>query len=118
MTLQDHLGAAASLDAWLGRLGQFPGDGWLVIPRAEERLSLETECRPITSSGRELSGEEQEELDELLEQSEWKPFLSDTQLEDILDNLCMQVRNPTTMQVLEAIEHYWRLDAFVKLGEA
>jgi len=118
VNLQDHLGPPAALDAWLERLGRFPGGGWLVIPRRDDILSLETECRPVTTSGRDQSAEEQEELDLLLERSEWRRFLCDDQLQDIVDNLAEQVTNPSRMQILEAIQHYWKHDAFIDAGDA
>jgi hypothetical protein len=107
MRVDEYLGEAATLREWLERLGQFPGDGWLVVARGVVSLSLETPCRPVKSAGRDLSDDEHDELDALLDREGWKYFLSERQLEDVLANLRPQRPSAPSAGVLEAIEHYW-----------
>jgi len=118
MKLNDHLGKPATLGFWLGRLGQFPGDGWLVIGRSEQDVSLDTLCRPVTTDGRDLSDEEHDELDALLEHEGWRYFLSDAQLQEVVDNLELQMQDPPRERLLDAVKYYWTHDAFVELGDA
>jgi hypothetical protein len=65
-----------------------------------------------------LSDEEHDQLEDLLESQGWVHFLSEAQLEEVAENLRLQVHKPTPAQTLEAIEYYWRNDAFVELGNA
>lgn len=118
MRLEEHLGEAATLNEWLQRLGEFPGDGWLVVRAGTGAISLEMKCRPITTGGRELTDEEHDQLEVLLTREGWVHFLSEAQLEDVAENLRQQAHRPSAAQMLKAIEYYSRHDAFVELGDA
>jgi len=88
-------------------------DQWLYIPLGVKQIEAETPCRACLVEGRELSPEEQDELDEYPETVGLKRFLSLSQLEDIVSNLQQQRPSFSERDLMAAINFYWSNDAFV-----
>ena len=118
MNLNEHLGPALTLRDWLSHFGGFPGDGCLVISSDTKRIAFDTPCRPIITTGRDLSDDEHDALDTALRIAGWRWFLSEDQLEDIVANLALQAAPYSPEQLLAAIQHYWAHDAFIELRDA
>jgi hypothetical protein len=117
MTPDTQLGNPHSLSDWLGRLGQFPGDGWLVIRGDTEVIQGDLLCWPQVFSARDLSDDEYDQMEEWIGQNGYGMFLGEDQLEDIAENLRQQVPAYSPDQLVQAVDYYWRNDAFIDIGQ-
>lgn len=93
-------------------------DQWLYIPLGVKQIEVETLCRACVIDAKELSPEEQEELDAYPETVGLKGFLCLTQLEDIINNLREQRPSFSEHDLMAAINFYWRHDAFINVQGA
>jgi len=118
MRLDEPVGPAEPLSAWLGRLGSLPGDGNLLVPHGIGRLTLDTPCRPVLTGGRDMSPQEQDELDALIEQAGLHWFLGEHQLEEVLANVREQAGDAAPDLTLAAVRYYWENDAFLIVKSA
>ena len=88
-------------------------DQWLYIPLGVEQIEAETPCRARLVEDKELSPEEQDQLDEYPETVGLKCFLCLSQLEDIVSNLREQCPSFSERDLMAAINFYWSNDAFI-----
>lgn len=95
-------------------LGSLP-DQWLYVPAATRAIEFATPCYCLSIDANELSPEEQDELDAYPETIGLDSFLCVSQLEDIAQNLRQQVPQFSDKDLVQAINHYWRHDAFINL---
>lgn len=114
MNASEDLGDPAKLREWLDRLGDFPGEGWLVIRTSVDEPTLDMHCWPLVDRIGKMA---QEEL-EALSQAGYRDFLSDELLEDIVSNLRQQNEDFVESQLEAAIQFYWKNDAFIVLSTA
>jgi hypothetical protein len=117
MKLDEHIGAPSTLGEWLGRLGSFPGDGWLLVERGLQVVSAETKCRPVVTGGRELSDDDEDALDALIAHAHLQWFLSQEELQGIMDNLRAQDPTASPESAIAAVQFYWDNDAFIELRD-
>lgn len=95
-------------------LGSLP-DQWLFIPSATRAIDFATPCYCLSIDANELSPEEQDELDAYPETIGLGSFLCVSQLEDVAQNLRQQVPQFSDKDLVQAINYYWRHDAFIDL---
>ncbi len=95
-------------------LGSLP-DQWLYISAATRAIEFSTPCYCLSIDANELSPEEQDELDAYPETIGLYSFLCVSQLEDIAQNLRQQVPRFSDQDLVQAINYYWRHDAFINL---
>src|SRR5262245_14489624 len=91
---------------------------WLYVPSGVKQIEAGTPCRACIVDGKELSPEEQDELEDYPETIGLKCFLSLSQLEDIISNLKQQRPSFSEHDLMAAINHYWRHDAFINVHGA
>jgi len=101
---------------FLGQLSALPRHNWLYIPASVTDITLDTPCYATTLISRDLSPDEQDEFDALAERTGLRCFFYRDQLEDILANLRLQRVDFTPELFTEAIDFYWRHDAFIDLS--
>lgn len=101
------------LEWWLQNIENMSRDYWLYIPSSTEEITFETLCLPINED--DLSPEEQDLQDEMLEKSGLSCFFYKDQLEDIISNLKAQNQNFEKNNLLKAINYYWLNDAFITI---
>jgi hypothetical protein len=90
-------------------------DQWLYIPLGVKQIEAQTPCRARIVEAKDLSPEEQDELDEYPESIGLKSFLSFSQLQDIVGNLRQQRPSYSERDLMAAINFYWAKDAFIDL---
>lgn len=95
-------------------LGSLP-DQWLYVAAATRAIELATPCYCLSIDTNKLSPEEQDEMDACPEAIGLKSFLCVSQLEDIAQNLRLQVPQFSDQDLVQAIDYYWRHDAFINL---
>ena len=118
MNPERMVGTPEPLKWWLDRLGEFPGDGWLVVKRGMDALRAVTLCWPIIVRGVDCSPEEEDIFDRWMAESDYASFLCEEQLEGIVANLAQQKADYTSSDVVYAVEYYWKNDAFCDLNSA
>jgi hypothetical protein len=101
---------------FLSRLAELPRHVWLYIPASVTAITLDTPCSATTFDSRDLSPEEQDEVDSLAERTGMRCFFYRGQLEEIHANLSCQCPDFTPEQFITAIDFYWRHDAFIDLS--
>ncbi|MEM9346501.1 MAG: hypothetical protein AAGB26_07780 [Planctomycetota bacterium] len=89
-------------------------DGWLFIKKSDE-LSLGTACYLQDWDGRDLSPEEQDELEDQIAESGYRSLFLWSQLNDIVENIRLQKPDYTDDELDRAINYYLRQDAFIDL---
>ncbi|MFT7387663.1 MAG: hypothetical protein ACI8VC_000904 [Candidatus Endobugula sp.] len=99
---------------WLRNLQVMPHDTWLWISKSENYLSLNTACLSI-SGAVEISDEEYEAKESDLVSQGLVCFFCKEQIESIKNNLSQQVINYSKTQFIEAINYYWKNDAFITI---
>jgi len=105
-------GPPAPLKRVLETMDALP-DQWLYIPLGVEQIEADTPCRACIVENKELSPEEQDELDEYPETVGLKCFLCLSQLEGIVSNLRQQRPSFSERDLMAAINFYWSNDAFI-----
>ena len=101
-----------SLDWWVKNLHLMSRDTWLWIPNDTKSLAPDTICYAVEDD-LDLSPEELDQRDDYLEQVGLKCFFHKDQLKDIESNLRTQKENMNQDDLLRAINHYWKNDAFI-----
>ena len=93
-------------------LSTLPRNHWLFIPAATQHITLATPCREVCT-------EEylDTEIEEFCREHAVREFFFKDQLEGIRNNLEAQVSAPTDRQLEEAIDYYWRRDAFLVVSK-
>jgi hypothetical protein len=56
-------------------------------------------------------------MEEWIGQNGYGMFLGEDQLEDIAENLRQQVPAYSPDQLVQAVDYYWRNDAFIDIGQ-
>ncbi|MGB1124195.1 MAG: DUF7716 domain-containing protein [Phycisphaeraceae bacterium] len=101
---------------WFARnLAEWQSDGWLFIPK-EQSLGLDTPCFLQGWNSRELSPEEQDDLDDQVQKAGLRSFLEWGQIDMIIGNLQAQRPNYSESELLKAIQHYWDRDAYIRFS--
>ena len=98
---------AKHLDTW--RLGQ-----WLFVP-ANAEIELDTPCYQQDWDHRDLSPEEQNQIDDVIRSSGLRPFFEWQQINMVVENLRMQKQDYSDSDLIRAIRHYWEHDAYIVL---
>lgn len=105
---------ASTIGNYARRTVSWNDDRWLYFKKGDE-VSLNTECFLQDWDSRDLSPEEQDQLDDRIDQSEYRLFLLWSQLNDIVQNLKLQKSDYTDDDLDRAIIFYWHRDAFIDI---
>ena len=100
-----------SLAHYAHNLKAWENGGWLYI-RGDE-ISLDTPCLLQDWDERDLTEEEQDELDVVLSKQGYRAFLEWSLLSEIVSNLGAQKPDFDDIWLLRAIGYYWKFDAFI-----
>ncbi|MEM1356316.1 MAG: hypothetical protein AAGC72_12305 [Planctomycetota bacterium] len=92
----------------------FEEDGWLYIVK-NTAVSIDTPCYLQDWDGRDLSPEEQDELEVKIRESGYRLFLLWSQVNDILENLKQQKADFSDEDLSRAISFYYERDAFITI---
>ena len=117
MDWSQAFGPPQPLKHFLGTLDSLP-DRWLYVSSSVNEIEAQTPCRACVVDGMDLSPEEQGELDEYPKTVGLKSFLCLSQLADIVSNLRQQRPSFTELDLMAAVNFYWRNDAFIDRGAA
>ncbi|WLQ15786.1 hypothetical protein O5O45_07655 [Hahella aquimaris] len=99
---------------WMKNFHEMSREIWLWIPSETKALTPETICY-IVDEDIDLSVEEQDQRDVLLEGSGLSCLFCKDQLEDILLNLEAQKKDYADSDLYFALNFYWKRDAFINL---
>lgn len=83
--------------------------GWLYLPPLPWTLETEGAFVPYTKDDDEYS------IPEAAKRNDWAVTLDSNTIEDIVENACDQVSEPTIDQLFEAFAFYYQNDAFILL---
>jgi hypothetical protein len=104
------------LREFLARLAGLPRHCWLYVPTTVTEITLETPCYATRFDSRDLSPEEQDEFDSFVEQTGMRSLLCVPQLEEVQANLNIQHPEFSLGNLADAVDFYWKHDAFVDLS--
>ena len=104
-----------TLRSFIGTIGSNQ-DQWLYIPASTGEIEFSTLCYRFAVDASELSPDQQDTLDAYPESVGLKCFLCASQLDDIVGNLRQQRPHFSEQDLIQAINYYWRNDAFFNLA--
>ena len=112
MKLDDFLGSGRTLGEFVANPASLPGWAW-VYTRERGPIALSTECRVTLADSRDLSEEDADARDVMLEREGFVCLFCRSQLEDIVANLHSRHPIPSPAQLEEAVQFYLAHDAFI-----
>jgi len=107
---------AKPLHDFIAHLAELPEWAWLYIAAGESEITLDTVCRPCAINSCDVSAEEIEEFEAHAKREGLRSFFCQAQLEDIVGNLRQQRPGFTRQQLADAVNYYWKHDAFIDLS--
>jgi hypothetical protein len=115
MPLPAQLGNARLLGHIVDHLDELPSSSWLWIRAGTSDVDFATECYPVQIDSREVSEEEMVAFEDAAAGAGFMSFLSSDQLAEIIGNLIEQRPDFTRADLGQAIDFYWKRDAFIVL---
>ena len=86
---------------------------WFYVDASTNEVTAALLCFPRIIDLRDMSESEIDEMEDAIRAAGFKSFLCSDQVEDVLSNLRQQRANATDADVIEAIDFYWKNDAFM-----
>ena len=93
----------------LGHIESLPKGCCLYISSGIEEVDANTLCLPIA-----LDTEDPKDVEWFLKGDALQAFLFATDLEDVIENFCLQKGTFSEAELIAAVNHYWKNDAFIE----
>lgn len=105
-----YLGDPKKLEEWLSDYAELDS---LYIEANANKIIPDLICWPGLTALDNFSDDEFNKFEIWIKTSGYKSFLSKEQIEDVVSNMAQQNPNYTNNQLIEAIDYYWKFDAFI-----
>ena len=111
----EYLGSPRTIKEWLEYKDDYPGEGQLYVKASEATISMGSLCWPQSFDPDEFSDDDFDTFEARINDGDYRPFLSQEQIEDVIENLKQQQPRYNENRLLQALVCYWGTDAFIRL---